>query len=375
MQVTGQQAGSGTLYTRGGANGKDDRGVSMVERHRSKLQQAREEVAMRKLRPIVPEILSNAILLEALRRYDYSVDTTISSLRHFMEDEKSELKALHRKKEERKSQLLEEHGISLRQEDSPCTSSKGDGSIDSDDESRERKKRRHRKRSGRDKKKRAKRSSRRRGYSSSSESEAEPLNSDEEDRHGRKKRKSYDDERRRRKKERHSIRKDKRKHASQDRYGKYGVIRETDIYSKRPEFMLWAMEEKNKDVENLSRFDEKELFKTFMDEYNLAALPHKKYYDLEKYEMSKKGRERTTDKKERMIFDDEAERRREVEEQRLKEKDERLRQAYSDLKSSSKAQDMREQELLRAKMDLAYRTGDQKEAQRLAERLKPDEAY
>jgi hypothetical protein len=25
-------------------------------------------------------------------------------------------------------------------------------------------------------------------------------------------------------------------------YGRYGIIRETDMYSKRPEFQLWAME-------------------------------------------------------------------------------------------------------------------------------------
>lgn len=25
-------------------------------------------------------------------------------------------------------------------------------------------------------------------------------------------------------------------------YGKYGIIRETDLYSKRPEFQLWAIE-------------------------------------------------------------------------------------------------------------------------------------
>ena len=367
-----------TLYTRGGASGKDDRGVSMVERHRSKLQQAREEVAMRKLRPVVPEILSNAILLEALRQYDYNLDTTISSLRHFLEDEKSELKALHRKKEERKSRLLEEHGISLRQEDSPSTSS-GSGSIDSEDESRERKQRRHRKRSRHDKKKRDKRSSRRRSDYDYSSSESELSNDDRYEKkrerrksRDRKTRHKYDDERRRRRKEKHRSRKDK--HGGQDRYGRYGVIRETDIYAKKPEFMLWAMEEKNKDVENLSRFDEKELFKTFMDEYNLARLPHKKYYDLEKYEMKKKGRGQKTVATERMVFDDETERRREIEEQRLKEKDERLRQAYSELRSSSKAKDMREQELLRAKMDLAYRTGDQKEAERIAERLKPDDA-
>lgn len=28
----------------------------------------------------------------------------------------------------------------------------------------------------------------------------------------------------------------------QDQYGKYGIIRETDMYAKRPEFQLWAAE-------------------------------------------------------------------------------------------------------------------------------------
>jgi hypothetical protein len=44
-------------------------------------------------------------------------------------------------------------------------------------------------------------------------------------------------------------------------YGKYGIIRETDLYNKRPEFQRWAMDIKKVDVENLPRFEEKELFK------------------------------------------------------------------------------------------------------------------
>ena len=52
---------------------------------------------------------------------------------------------------------------------------------------------------------------------------------------------------------------------------------------------------------------------------------------------------------------------------------ERLKAAYVELKTGDKAEDMRQQELMRAKMSLAYRTGDAREAHRLAERLKPDE--
>jgi hypothetical protein len=50
-----------------------------------------------------------------------------------------------------------------------------------------------------------------------------------------------------------------------------------------------------------------------------------------------------------------------------------LQAYYKELHTTAKAEDMREQELMRAKMSLAYRTGDHREAARLAERLKPDE--
>lgn len=115
-------------------------------------------------------------------------------------------------------------------------------------------------------------------------------------------------------------------------YGKYGIIRETDMYSKRPEFQLWAIEVgrervwgwgasgwcdvhvkeenmaaiphassatvatppdtstrsccshvcmapalqvKNVDIEAMPRSEEKEMFKDYMEEYNTATLPHK----------------------------------------------------------------------------------------------------
>ena len=103
-------------------------------------------------------------------------------------------------------------------------------------------------------------------------------------------------------------------------YGKYGLIRETDMYAKRPEFQLWAMEVrrvwcglgstaragaavvepaaqgestscdpdlftaaplppgaqvKKIDIEAMPRGEEKEMFKDYMEEFNTATLPHK----------------------------------------------------------------------------------------------------
>jgi len=48
---------------------------------------------------------------------------------------------------------------------------------------------------------------------------------------------------------------------------------------------------------------------------------------------------------------------------------------YLQLKHSApgKAEDMRQQELLRSQMALAYKTGDRSQVAAIAERLKPDE--
>lgn len=76
---------------------------------------------------------------------------------------------------------------------------------------------------------------------------------------------------------------------------------------------------------------------------------------------------------ERTAFDDERELKREQAAARAKEQADRLRAAYEELQTTDKARDMREQELLRARMGLAYRMGDTAEAHRLAARLAPDD--
>lgn len=80
-------------------------------------------------------------------------------------------------------------------------------------------------------------------------------------------------------------------------------------------------------------------------------------------------------KTEKTMFDDEAERRHEIAVMRASDQEDRLKQAYNELKYTApdKAADMREQDLLRIQMQMAYRTGDHDTAKRLAERLKSDE--
>lgn len=61
---------------------------------------------------------------------------------------------------------------------------------------------------------------------------------------------------------------------SQD-FGKFGFIRESDMAAKNAEFMLWAIEVKNVNVELIGRQEEKELFKEYMEDFNTGTLKHK----------------------------------------------------------------------------------------------------
>lgn len=72
-------------------------------------------------------------------------------------------------------------------------------------------------------------------------------------------------------------------HVASDQYGRYGIIREADLATKISEFQQWATEVKKVNIEALPKWEEKELFAEFMEDYNTGTLPHKKYYDLMAY--------------------------------------------------------------------------------------------
>lgn len=61
-------------------------------------------------------------------------------------------------------------------------------------------------------------------------------------------------------------------------------LRSVNFCSKYTEFALWASEVKKLDIEVLPKAEEKEMFRTFCEDYNTATLPHQKYYSLEDYE-------------------------------------------------------------------------------------------
>ncbi|TFY64316.1 hypothetical protein EVJ58_g2695 [Rhodofomes roseus] len=128
------------------------------------------------------------------------------------------------------------------------------------------------------KERRKRRRSRSRSTSSSSSS------SDSDDsRHRRRK------EKKRRHKEKKERKKEKKKKkasvsAVSHQWGKYGIISESDLYTKEQEFRAWLVEERKINPETISKDQTKKEFARFVEDYNTATLPHEKFYHMEAYE-------------------------------------------------------------------------------------------
>lgn len=354
----------------------------MVAKHLEKQQKEKETRAMERLHLLLPA-LGPTVRALALQKCYWDEERALTMLRRFQVAKVDDLSKLH--KERRRHQLalqsgkLEKRhkqgsgsdGGSGSDSDSGSGSGSGGSSSSSEDERGKRK-------GG---------SKRRRSRSRSTEraSKRDKKERREKDKSGSKDKKRRKDKRGKKEKKEKRSSKDKARAKQATRgaigheYGKYGLIRDTDMYSKRPEFQLWAMEVKKIDIEAMPRSEEKEMFKDYMEEYNTATLPHKKYYDLDMYEKqqaakaARKGISAKEGAVERTAFDDEMERKREMAEERKRLAAERMQRAYNELRTTDKAKDMREQQMLRSQMELAYKTGDHKKAEKLAELLKPVE--
>ena len=222
----------------------------------------------------------------------------------------------------------------------------------------------------------SKKSKRRRRDDSGSDSDSSSASSSSSSSSSRKKSKKG-------KKEKKS-KKDAKKHgkATEPEFGARGFIRETDKYDKEGEFRAWLGEVKKRDMESLQKWEEKELFKEYAEDYNTATLPHEKFYNLEKWsreEAARRAREdptaaSTTAAIERESFNDEEERKREIQAERERRDAEYKRETYLRMKSDSgDLENLREQERLKELRKNAYNMGDMETVARVNKILAPDE--
>ncbi|CAA0409618.1 unnamed protein product [Arabidopsis thaliana] len=308
----------------------------------------------------------------------------------------------------------EEKDVSRRRESKRRTKDGNDSGSESGLESgsESEKEERRRSRKDRGKRKSDRKSSRsrrrRRDYSSSSsdsESESESEYSDseesesEDERRRKRKRKEREEEEKERKRRRRE--KDKKKRNKSDKdgdkkrkekkkkksekvkkgavtesWGKYGIIRETDMWNKRPEFTAWLLEVKKVNLESLPPWEEKKMFKDFMEDHNTGTFTSKKYYDIDGYYRLKLEKEMKKGLKkagisERTVFNDEEQRRLEMQELRERQKEEEVLALKRSMEGGM-AQAMKEQARLKEEMVYLYKIGDMEGAAAIQRRLDPD---
>jgi len=67
-------------------------------------------------------------------------------------------------------------------------------------------------------------------------------------------------------------------------WGKFGIISESDIFNKEPEFRAWLVEERKMNPERMSKDQNKKEFARFVEDYNTATFPNEKFYNIEAYD-------------------------------------------------------------------------------------------
>ncbi|KAK6157400.1 hypothetical protein DH2020_011648 [Rehmannia glutinosa] len=134
--------------------------------------------------------------------------------------------------------------------------------------------------------------------------------------------------------------------------------------NKRPEFTAWLAEVKQVNLESLPNWEEKQLFKEY---YNLDA-----YYQRKMEKEMKKGFAKLGES-ERTVFNDEEQRRLELQQEREKQKEQQV-EALKHSMQSGMAQAMKEQAQLREEMAYQYKLGNFEAAAAIQRRLDPDVA-
>ncbi|XP_010062877.2 vicilin-like seed storage protein At2g18540 [Eucalyptus grandis] len=253
--------------------------------------------------------------------------------------------------------------------------SEGSGSVSESEEERRRRRRKRREKrrreEERERKRRKKDKEKRRRRSRRDDDEGE------EEERSKKKKKKEEKKKKERKKGKQKERAERGKTgAVTNCWGKYGIIRETDMWNKRPEFTAWLAEVKKVNLESLANWEEKQMFKEFMEDHNTATFPSKKYYNLDAYHRHqmekelKKGLKKVVSK-ERIVFNDEEQRRQELMVERERQKEQEVETLKRSMQGGM-AQAMKEQALLREEMAYQYKLGNFEAAAAIQRRLDPN---
>jgi len=164
-------------------------------------------------------------------------------------------------------------------------------------------------------------------------------------------------------------------------FGKFGVINLSDFHSNtavKHSFERWLAEVKGIASFSGPKYELHDYFKDYAEDYNTATLPHKKYYNYEKWEMEEYARKKREAQEAAAgkeggadVALDELRHREEMAERAKRKKREEQQLLLAGM-TAEKREEMKNQARLRHEMNVAYKTGDDETRKRLERRLAPE---
>lgn len=152
------------------------------------------------------------------------------------------------------------------------------------------------------------------------------------------------------------------------RYGRYGFLDPADRTMKTPEYNAWLVEVKKVAWENLTAFEDKQCWQEYVDAYNMATMPSKRFYDLNNCQGRAVGRleARADVAGSSILAVDEAERRELARRVRQHERDTEIQKVLEEMKDNQLlAQAIQQEREFRTKLSLMFKTGETEQARQL----------
>lgn len=143
-------------------------------------------------------------------------------------------------------------------------------------------------------------------------------------------------------------------------------------------FDVWMAEVQGIPAFNGPKWELQQYFATYVEDYNTATLPHKKYYDYDKWEIDEYQKQQQQEQLHLSSLGGAASARADQRQHELEQQQRAQRKRQQDIEltktlmNTEKVQEMKQQADLRAKMQIAYKMGDTTTYERLKEKLGPE---
>ncbi|CAD8061031.1 unnamed protein product [Paramecium primaurelia] len=198
------------------------------------------------------------------------------------------------------------------------------------------------------------------------------------DKHGSSSKKNKKDKKEKKEKHKKKDKKQKKegqkqKQQKKNQWGKYGTISNTDMYLKREEFLMWLSDVKMLNIEAITPQEEKKFFEEYVECYNTATFPSKKFYNFKFWFEKEQLKEHLQQAEiEMLTFDDEKEKQKEQQEQKELIKKQKLQREYQHLHEFQNiAQDMQKQKQLQELLRHYLQMGNHEAAVKIQKQLNP----